>query len=388
MKVNLVVIFGGKSVEHEISVISALQAISAIDKKKYIITPIYITKEGKWYSGSELLNINIYKNIKKLIKTCSEVFISPDADDSFLYIKSFWKRKPIAKLDVVIPVLHGANGEDGSIQGMFELKNIPYVGSDVLGSSICMDKIIAKMILNDAMLPIVNYIWFTDKQWHENNKYIIKEIEAIGFPVIVKPSNLGSSVGISKANNIEELHSSVELAGSFSGRILVEEMIVDLKEINCSVMGDSDIQETSVCEEPIKNGDILSYKDKYLTNESSSKGMSSTKREIPAKLSNEQAEKIMEIAKKTFRVLCISGVARIDFLIDKNRNKIYINEINTIPGSLSFYLWEATGISFSILMEKLIGISLKRHREKNNYIHSYNNNIFSVNTNSIKLGKK
>ncbi|MCR8559513.1 D-alanine--D-alanine ligase [Mucilaginibacter sp. BJC16-A38] len=389
MKIKVGVIFGGRSVEHEISVISAQQAIAAFDKNNYEITPIYITKTGKWYTGDALLNVDNYKNTDNLLAQCTEIYLSPAYGDFTINAmqSSIWKSKELGKIDIAFPIIHGTNGEDGSLQGLLELKGIPYVGCDVLSSAIGMDKIMMKMVLKESKLPVVDYTWFTDRSWHLDKETIIENIKKIGFPVIVKPSNLGSSVGVSKAADEAALIDAVELASRFSARILVERMVTDLKEINCSVIGDSANQSASVCEEPLGAGDILSYKDKYITKGSSSKGMTSTKRQIPANIPKEQAMLIQDLAKETFRVLSCSGVSRIDFLVDKKDNKVYVNEINTIPGSLSFYLWEATDKNFGQLLKTLIDVALKRQRERDNLIVSYGENIFNMSAGLSKSGK-
>jgi len=218
MKINIGVFFGGRSVEHEISIISAIQAINVFDNDIYSVIPIYITKEGKWYTGKHLLNIDHYKNINQLIGKSTEIYFNTVFGDFYIYkkIKSIDFYKPKNKIDIAFPILHGTNGEDGTIQGFFELKGMPYVGCDVLASAIGMDKIIMKKVLRESGLPVVDYTWFTDKDWHNNQIEILNNIERIGYPIIVKPSNLGSSVGISKALNADELNTSIELAGNFS----------------------------------------------------------------------------------------------------------------------------------------------------------------------------
>jgi len=389
MKINIAFFFGGKSVEHEISVISALQAMAATDKSKYTVTPIYISKEGNWYTGDELLDVENYKNIKKLLQAVHKVSVDFYGEGFEIYRPSFMGRKSLAKIDVAFPVLHGTNGEDGVLQGFFELKNIPYVGSNVLGSAIGMDKVIMKMVLKENDIPTVDYVWFTDKEWHLNRAAIVKKIKNLGFPVIIKPANLGSSIGISQAKDEQELKEAIEMAGNFSTRILVETMVTDLREINCSVMGSVDKQEASVCEEPLRSGEILTYDDKYNSNAKgeASKGMESTQRIIPAKIPDELTVSIQEMAKKTFKVLNSSGVARLDFLIDNATNKVYVNEINSIPGSLSFYLWEATGKPFETLIDDLVNVALRRHQEQDNYMMSYNQNIFTLSGDALKMGK-
>lgn len=383
MKTNVAVFFGGRSVEHEISVISALQAIHAFNVERYNIVPIYISKQGRWYTGNDLLDIRNYKDMKGLTNKCTEVFMRPEYGDYNLYkaeTSMFSKRNTIIEeLHVAIPVLHGTNGEDGIFEGLLETIGIPFAGCNTLSSANGMDKITMKMILKECNIPVVDYVWFTDRQWFNEREQLIAKIEEkIGYPVIVKPANLGSSVGIGKASNREELIEKVNHAEKFSQRIIVEDMIEQLKEINCSVLGDADKHESSVCEEPIKTGDFLSYEDKYMGGSKSAKGMQASEKRIPADLPVEISEKIRHMAGETFRVLSCHGVSRIDVMIDRKDNSIYVNEINTIPGSLSFYLWEATGISFEKLMDRLVELAFKRKRLTDQKTFTYDQNIFSL----------
>ena len=383
MKTNVAVFFGGRSVEHEISVISALQAIHAFNVERYNIVPIYISKQGRWYTGNDLLDIRNYKDMKGLTSKCTEVFMRPEYGDYNLYkaeTSMFSKRNTVvAELHVVIPVLHGTNGEDGIFEGLLETIGIPFAGCNTLSSANGMDKITMKMILKECDIPVVDYVWFTDRQWFNEREQLIAKIEEkIGYPVIVKPANLGSSVGIGKASNREELIEKVNHAEKFSQRIIVEDMIEQLQEINCSVLGDADEHESSVCEEPIKTGDFLSYEDKYMGGSKSAKGMQASEKRIPADLPVEISEKIRHMAGETFRVLSCHGVSRIDVMIDRKDNSIYVNEINTIPGSLSFYLWEATGISFEKLMDRLVELAFKRKRLTDQKTFTYDLNIFSL----------
>lgn len=383
MKTNVAVFFGGRSVEHEISVISALQAIHAFNVERYNIVPIYISKQGRWYTGNDLLDIRNYKDMKGLANKCTEVFMRPEYGDYNLYkaeTSMFSKRNTIIEeLHVAIPVLHGTNGEDGIFEGLLETIGIPFAGCNTLSSANGMDKITMKMILKECNIPVVDYVWFTDRQWFNEREQLIAKIEEkIGYPVIVKPANLGSSVGIGKASNREELIEKVNHAEKFSQRIIVEDMIEQLQEINCSVLGDADEHESSVCEEPIKTGDFLSYEDKYMGGSKSAKGMQASEKRIPADLPVEISEKIRHMAGETFRVLSCHGVSRIDVMIDRKDNSIYVNEINTIPGSLSFYLWEATGISFEKLMDRLVELAFKRKRLTDQKTFTYDQNIFSL----------
>lgn len=381
MKTNIGVFFGGRSTEHEISVISASQAMHAIDREKYDVTPIYISKQGKWYTGPELFEIKNYRDIPALLKRVEEVNMRPIYGDYNLYRKrkSMFGSDVVTKLDVVIPVLHGSNGEDGVFEGVLESIGIPFAGCDTLSSANGMDKITMKMILQANDIPVVDYVWFTDKQWFAQRDELIKKIEdKLGYPVIVKPANLGSSVGIGRAQDRAQLIEKIEDAEKYSTRLIVEKMIVNLQEINCSVLGDCDEYQMSVLEEPIKSGEILSYEDKYMGGTKGAKGMQASQKRIPADLPADETARIQFLAGETFRVLSCHGVSRVDVIVDADTRDIYVNEINTIPGSLSFYLWEATGLSFDKLMDKLVSLAVKRNRERAMKTVSYDQNIFSM----------
>ncbi len=381
MKTNIGVFFGGRSTEHEISVISANQAMHAIDRERFDVTPVYITKQGRWYTGEALLDIASYRDVPALLNKCEEVYMRPIYDDYNVYRTrhKMFGSDVVTKLDVVIPVLHGSNGEDGTFEGILDSIGIPYAGCDVLASANGMDKITMKMILQASGIPVVNYVWFTDKEWSARRDDIIADIEKrLNYPVIVKPANLGSSVGIGRARNREELLSRVDDARRYSSRIIVEHMVDNLQEINCSVLGDCDDYQTSVLEEPVKSGEILSYQDKYMGGTKGAKGMQASAKRIPAELPADETAKIQFYAGETFRVLSCHGVSRVDMIIDRDTRDIYVNEINTIPGSLSFYLWEASGITFDKLMERLVALALKRKREQSSKTVSYDQNIFSM----------
>ncbi len=383
MKTNVAVFFGGRSVEHEISVISALQAINAFDTNKYSIIPIYISKQGRWYTGANLLDLKNYRDLNKLVAEADEVFMRPEYGDYNLYKAHtglFAKKNPVvAELHVAIPVLHGTNGEDGIFEGLLETIGIPFAGCNTLSSANGMDKITMKMILRSEGIPVVDYVWFTDNEWNSGKEAIIARVEEkLGYPVIVKPANLGSSVGIGTAANRNELIEKINNAEKFSQRIIVEHMIEQLQEINCSVLGDADDHQSSVLEEPIKSGKFLSYEDKYMGGTKTNQGMQSSDKRIPAELPADLTEKIRHMAGETFRVLSCHGVSRIDVMVDRKDNSVYVNEINTIPGSLSFYLWEATGISFAQLMDKLVALALKRKRATDRKTFTYDQNIFAL----------
>ncbi|MDE6109357.1 MAG: D-alanine--D-alanine ligase [Muribaculaceae bacterium] len=381
MKTTIGVFFGGRSTEHEISVISANQAMAAIDRNRFDVVPVYITKDGRWFTGDALCNVANFRNTEALLAKCTEVYMRPVYGDYKLYRvhRKMFGSDVVATLDVVIPVLHGSNGEDGIFEGVLETIGIPFAGCNTLSSANGMDKITMKMILQANDVPVVPYIWFTDRQWDSRRDEMIELVETkLGYPVIVKPANLGSSVGIGRAKDREQLLERVADAQQYSARIIVEHMVDQLQEINCSVLGDCDNYETSVLEEPIKSGEILSYTDKYLGGTKGATGMQAAQKRIPADLPADVTERIRFLAGETFRVLSCHGVSRVDMIVDRSNGEIYVNEINTIPGSLSFYLWEATGLSFTKLMEHLVSLALKRKRDQSHKTVSYDQNIFSM----------
>ena len=383
MKTNIGVFFGGRSTEHEISVISASQAMAAIDRTKYDVTPVYISKEGRWFTGDALLELKNYRKPEQLVAECTEVYMQPTFGNYNLYkVKRGFLggNGVLTKLDVVIPVLHGSNGEDGTFEGILESIGIPYAGCNVLASANGMDKITMKMILAAGGIPVVPYVWFTDKQWFSQRDALIAQVEEqLGYPVIVKPANLGSSVGIGSAHNREQLLEKVADAEKYSSRLIVEHLLGDMQEINCSVLGDCNEYRTSVLEEPIKQGDFLTYESKYMGGgKGGAKGMQNSLKRIPAELPDEVTKRIQHLAGETFRQLSCHGVSRVDVMIDRTDGEIYVNEINTIPGSLSFYLWEATGVSFTDLMDTLVQLAIKRKRQSEQKIFSFNQNIFAM----------
>ncbi|MBQ8826041.1 MAG: D-alanine--D-alanine ligase, partial [Oscillospiraceae bacterium] len=382
MKINLAVLFGGRSVEHEVSVISAVQAMASMNKEKYNIIPVYMTKKSEFYTGEKLMDINNYKDIPALLKECTEcVFVRSEGKVQLIRqkMKKFGSNL-ISDVDIAFPVVHGTNVEDGALQGYLQTLDLPYVGCDVLASAVGMDKYVMKILLKEAGFPVLDCCRFAAFDLDRIEECADEVEKKFGYPVIVKPINLGSSVGISKAKDRSGLIKSMEDAFAFSDRILVEPAVVQLKEINCSVLGDSESAEASVCEEPVQasDEDILSFEQKYVGGggkSGGSKGMASLKRKIPADISPEQEETIRRLAVDAFRSLGCNGVTRIDFMIDMATDKIYINEINTIPGSLSFYLWEPVGLKYSQLLDRMITLAFKRERENKSISFSFDTNI-------------
>lgn len=377
-KIRVGVIFGGRSVEHEVAVISAVQAMAALNSNKYEVVPFYISKEGLWYTGEKLLDIENYKDLNKLKAETTLVRVSASAGEhGALSIASLFRVKQF-QFDVALPVMHGAHGEDGCLQGLLELLNVPYAGPGVLAAAVGMDKIMMKSVLKDVGIPIVPHTWFTSYKWQEAREEVLADIEAkLSYPVIVKPANLGSSVGINKAANRTQLEEALDNAATFSQRLLVEKCVTELREINCSVLGGNGKAEASVCEEPITANEFLTYQDKYMQG---GKGMSGSRRQIPAEIPEETTKLIQKLAVETFIALDGHGVSRIDFLLDKADNSVYVNEINTIPGSLAFYLWQASGKKYDVLLTDLIRLALNRQRAKENLTFSYDTNLLALNS--------
>ena len=382
MKTTVAFIFGCRSVEHEVSIISAVQAMRAINKEKYDIVPIYVTKNGEMYTSDKMFEIEPFRDIKALINESEPVAMLRVGNNvvlRFLNSKMFSKKKDIV-LSVAFPVVHGTNCEDGTLQGYLEFLGLPYVGCDILSSAVGMDKAVFKYVMKEAGLPVLDCICFSAREYAKQREEIIAKAEKeIGYPMIVKPVNLGSSVGISKANDKNALLDAIDLAVSFSDKLLIEHAVSSIREVNCSVVGDPDFCEASTLEEPFMNDEILSYEDKYMAGSkaSGSKGMASLMRKIPAELPDAKSEEIKELAKKVFKALGASGVVRIDFIIDTDTDKVYVNEINTIPGSLSFYLWEASKLPYSELLDKLISLAFRRNRNRENLTFTIDTNILS-----------
>lgn len=305
MKINVAVLFGGKSVEHEISVISAQQAMHAMNKEKYQVTPVYITKQNEFYTGEALLSMDEYKNIPKLLAKCDRVDLVKEEAGVFLnyHTKKAFQKPSICKIDVAFPVVHGTNVEDGALQGFLETLCLPYVGCDVTASAMGMDKYVMKTVLKDKGIPVLDCMCFYAREFLKDADSVLNKLEVrFSYPVIVKPANLGSSVGIKIAKDRASLTSAIENAAGYAAKILVEKAITNLREINCSVLGDSDGTKASVCEEPVGGDEILSYKDKYLSGGKSAKsqGMSSLKKRLPADLAADTTEKIRQMAQDTF----------------------------------------------------------------------------------------
>lgn len=389
MKLNTAVFFGGESVEHEVSIISAHQAMDALDPNKYNVIPVYIAKNRKLYVGDALKDMKNYRDLNSLAESCTQVTLV--LEDNRVVIRpvktSLFGKKDLGTIDVAIPVMHGTNGEDGTIQGFFEMLKLPYAGCDLYGAAVGQDKVLQKHILADNGLPITDWFWCYGSEIDENREEILRKVHKLIYPVILKPARTGSSVGIAIAHNDAEYLECFEDARQYDEKVITEKVVKPMIELNCSVLGDGADARASVIEQvgSVSGDELLSYKDKYQgggkgakSSSSKSSGMASTARIVPAPISKEQTEYIQSLARQTFKVLGAAGVCRIDFMMDAETKTVYVNEINTIPGSLAFYLWKEEGMSFRELMDHLVDQALERERRRSRMTFSYNTNLLST----------
>lgn len=377
-KLNVGVVFGSRSVEHDVSIVSAHQLMAVLGERHEVI-PIYITREGEWLSAPGLNDLAVYKE-KRWQEVGEEAFIPPLAGYRGLMAPGGRLRGPRKiGLDVVIPAVHGTYGEDGTLQGLLELADIPYAGSGVLGSAVGMDKPTMKAAFTAAGLPVVDHVLVDAEDLDGSAQDVVVRVEnEIGYPAFVKPARLGSSVGISKARDRDALLEALDVARRYDRRILVERAMEGCIEINCSVIGGGGFQPTpSVCEQPVAWEEFLSFSDKYLRGGKSAPaakeagGMASQERRIPAPISDALTKQVQENAVAAFKVVDGAGVARIDSFVNETTGETWVMEINTTPGSFSFYLWEETDLSFAQLAERLIEIALAAHEKKKELMFTF-----------------
>ena len=359
---NLVVIFGGQSTEHDISIISAVQAMENIDSRRYKIYPVYVDKQGEWWSGEKLKDIETYKNFstKKLKKVC----IVPNSN--YLCKKSLHSTKIITKIDCIFNIFHGKNGEDGTMQSLFELCKIPYTSTGVLGSSVGMDKIVQKSIYKDLELNVIDYFWFSKNEFYDDENKILDN-NNFDYPKIVKPCSLGSSIGIKVCNNKQELENAINVALKYDDRVLVEKALTNFREINIALFKRNDEILFSGVEQPKNWKEFLDFEEKYLSTKS--KLVVGSKN---VKISNDLLNEIKEKTKSVYKLLDLKGVVRFDFMIDNDSKRLYINEINTIPGSNAFYLWKEANITYTKLIDMMVS------EAKNDFYNKQKNQILYV----------
>ncbi len=380
-KTTIAVIFGGRSVEHDVSVVTGQQIMQAFNPALYEVVPIYITRDGKWLTGAPLRQMDTFKDEARLLqnKELQSVVLSPDTRHHGLIINPLagrFSKSEIMRLDVVFPAIHGSHGEDGTLQGLFELADIPYVGFATLGSALTNDKVMTKHILRQHGIAVVPEVAFTRLDWLDKPDDILAQIKAtLEYPVFVKPATLGSSIGVGRADTDDMLRYAIDIAANFDRRILVEKAITGGIEINCAVMGYEDEVQASVLEQPISWDAFLSYEDKYLRG---GDGMKSADRIIPAPLSPELTTRIQNMAMAAFKAVDGRGIVRIDFLVKPEHDEVHVNELNTMPGSLAFYLWQAGGMSPTQVVEKLVRLARTAHADKRRNVYDYKTNLIAV----------
>ena len=388
------VIFGGDTVEHEVSIISALQAMENIDEEKYEIVPIYISKDRHFYTGTALRDMDTFKYFDNMKKFVKEVTICrKDKDIVLQKVKGFFGRN-VNTIDVAFPIVHGKGVEDGSLAGFLETLGLPVVGPSVLGAALGQDKVVLKQVLEANNIKTPKYVWFYDYEYGMNKDEILNKVETLGYPVIVKPANLGSTIGIGVAHNNTELQKAIDEALEYEKKIVVEEMVPNLLELNCAVCGNYEYSETSLVAEMKMKHELLTFEDKYLgggkkgmKGSKAPNSMSTSEFEVPANIPEEMTNKIYEISKQVFRALNLKGVCRIDYLVNKETNEIYVNEPNTIPGSLAFYLYEPKGKNYKTLTDELIKSAIKDYKNEMRKTSSFTSNILSEYNGSKGLKK-
>ena len=386
MKIKVGVLYGGKTTEHEVSIITAVQAMGYLNEEKYEVIPMYLTKENEMYTGEPLKDMDVYKDFDLLKRYCTNVTCYGKDGVLKLQRKNGLFKRVINDIDIVLLAVHGYNVEDGNLQGMLETFGVPYTGSDIYGCTVGQDKVFQKQILKSEGIPVSDYTWFYDNEFLEDSESILKNIKKLGYPVIVKPSRQGSSIGIEVAKDEESVIKAINEAIKYDDKILVEKIVPNMVELNCSVLGSTNYMETSVIEQVMGKDEILSFNDKYIGSGSKksvakkitpSKGMASADRIIPADIPKKLKEEIEDTSKKTFRALGASGVVRIDYLYDKKAKKYYVNELNSIPGSLSFYLWTPKNKEYDALLDDMINIAIKRYKKKNKKTTIFESNILA-----------
>ena len=370
---NILVFFGGKSCEHDVSVVTGVLTLNLIDKTKYNLYPVYIHNDGEWYTGESLFDVSFYKNFnKKVLKKVTLL-----SNGNALYRKGKFLKK-ICEVDCAVNCMHGLNGEDGSLSGLIKLHNIPFASPDLFQSSLAIDKHFTKIVLKGLGVSTLPYFLIVKKLYESQKETLINSLEEeLSYPLIVKPCNLGSSIGISTAKDRCELKRAIKQAFLYDDKLLVEPMLENFTELNCAVYSADEKTVVSQIEKPISSNEILTFIDKY----EGFKGGSM--REFPAKIPKKTAEKVMSISKKIYETLGFSGIIRIDYLLCDN--KVYLNEINTVPGSLSYYLFVDSLKDFTMLLTSLIETAIKNYENYTSRNFEYKSSVLDIN--GIKNGK-
>lgn len=385
MKIKVGVIYGGESVEHEVSIITAVQAMNYMNQEKYDIIPIYIGKDRTWYTGKMLMDMDVYTNFDTLKKYAKKVVLTKKDNTFVLQATTGLFRKIVTEIDVIFPIVHGKGVEDGSLAGYLDSVGVPYVGTGVLGSALGQDKVVQKQIMEVSKISTPKYTWFYDHEYLSSTEQIKKNIAKLGYPVIVKPANLGSSIGITIAEDEEKVDKAITEAIQYDNKILVEQIIPNLMEVNCSVFGNYEYQEVSAIAQMKTKNEFLTFEDKYIGGGKGKKGpvkgagkMSTGDMIVPASLEEELEDIVKQLSVQTFKALNLSGVARIDLLINTKSKEVFVNEPNTIPGCLAFYMWTPVGKNYTTLLDDMITLAIKDYKNRMKKTSSFESNILST----------
>ncbi|MCY4525159.1 MAG: D-alanine--D-alanine ligase, partial [Anaerolineaceae bacterium] len=376
---TVAVVFGGRSVEHDVSIVTASQVMRGLDRERYEIVPVYVSREGSWYGGEPLLDLASFDGDVNAKDGVYPLLLSPDSRHHGLLLQPLagrFRRSRLQRIDVVFPTIHGTHGEDGTLQGLLELADVPYVGCLTLGSALANDKISARAVMQQQGIPLVPALHFHRQQWRDDPESLLAGItERFEWPVFVKPATGGSSIGIGRADDESLLRASIDVATHFDRRILVEQGLTGHVEINCSVLGNSPTLRASVLEQPLSWEDFLTYEEKYLHGP---EGMKGAGRIVPAPLDEGLTQRIQELAIRAFRAIDGHGIARIDFFVKPETEDIWLGEINTMPGSLAAWLWQESGLSFSELLDELVSLARAANVEKRRNSYDFRSDLISL----------
>jgi len=379
------VFFGSRSPEHDVSILTGQLIISGLKKCGYNVIPVYIDKKGKWYSDPKLASMKFFTQNQVDLDKKLEGFNIDFNKSTGKMVKQSGFLKSNTVFDIAFPTFHGQNGEDGTFQGLCEMLNVPYVGCDVTSSAITMDKVLTKMIYKANNIPTVDFVSLNLNEWRLDKKSVLQKIKSLNLPVIIKPARLGSSIGISKAKNQKELEFGIEVALHYDEKVIVEKAVEDLMDVTCCLIGNDD-PTPSLLQESVFSSGFFSYEDKYLKGGGAQTGKATQSIIIPARLDKKTTKEIQKAAKKAYKIIGCSGIARVDFLYDKKTKKWYANEINTLPGTLYHHLWKKTGIEFEDLLKKLISFAEEKYQKKKQITYTFNSNILTqASSNKLSL---
>ena len=379
------VFFGSRAPEHDVSIVTGQLIISGLKELGYKVIPVYITKKGEWLIDNKLSAIETFRKGKIDVGKWANYNLDLDASKEKLVFRKKGVFGKEITVDIVFPAFHGQNGEDGTFQGLCEMLNVPYVGCDTTASAVAMDKILTKLLYVAQKIPTTKFVQVTSKAWEENRSSILKEIKNLKMPLIIKPARLGSSIGISKATNTKELEFAIEVALHYDPKVVVEEVVENLMDITCCVIGNDD-PIPSLLQESVFQSDFFSYEDKYIKEGGAQLGRAQQSLVIPARLDEKTTKEIRAAAIEIYRLIGCSGIARVDFLFDKKAKKWFANEINTLPGTLYHHLWKKSGLEFGELLKRLIGYAEEKFRVKKNITYTFESSILTqASSNKLSL---